>query len=231
MADPFGNPLALTTFGPETLRSYELGFKSDLAGGRLRLNGAIFFSDYTDMQFSAILAGSPSVVTDNAGEAEILGVEFEGHANLTDAFLLDFSIGYMDAEFTQLEPGVVANGIDLNDPIGLTPEWSYNIGGRYEHSVGDFGTLTARIDYSYTSKYPFLPQANEFDFQEGFGLANLNISFEPTNENWQLSIYGTNIFNEEYSYFKEDLRLTFLGHVLDFPAPGDEWGIRMAYRF
>lgn len=226
------NPVVLDkTFGPETLRAYEAGFKSDSEDGRYRLNGTVFFSDYTDMQFSAILEGSPSVITDNAGASEIFGVELEGHAYLSEALRLDYSLGYMDAEFTKLSEAVIANGIDLDDPIGLTPEWSYNIGMRYEHDMGQQGVVLMRGDYTYTSEYTFLPQANEFDIQEGFGLLNLRVSYQPQEGNWELSAFGLNVLDKKYSYFKEDLGASFLGVILDFPAPGFEWGVTATYRF
>ncbi|MEM7356144.1 MAG: TonB-dependent receptor, partial [Acidobacteriota bacterium] len=47
--------LALDPFDPEIVWAYEIGWKTDLADQRVRLNGAAFYNDYTDIQFSASL--------------------------------------------------------------------------------------------------------------------------------------------------------------------------------
>jgi len=225
------NPAVLDVeFNPETLLSYEIGFKSDLQDGRFRLNGALFFTEYTDMQFSAILAGTPSVITDNAGESEITGFELNGFYYFSDNTRLDYSLGHMNPEFTKLSAGVQANGIDLNDPFAMTPSWTHSLGLRHEIAMEN-ALLVLRGDYSRSSKYAFLPQANKFDFQKGFSLLNMTVTYAPNNGNWEFALFGNNILDEKYSYFKEDLRLTFFGHALDFPAPGREYGVRAKYNF
>jgi iron complex outermembrane receptor protein len=47
----FGTP---TVAVPETITSYEAGYKADLANNRLRLNAAVFYYTIDDMQFSII---------------------------------------------------------------------------------------------------------------------------------------------------------------------------------
>jgi len=44
----------LDAYGPETNKVAELGWKSTLADGRLRVNGALFYSDYEGIQLSAL---------------------------------------------------------------------------------------------------------------------------------------------------------------------------------
>ena len=44
------NTVDTIPFGEEKLTSYEVGFKSTWAGGRTRLNGAVFYYDYKDFQ-------------------------------------------------------------------------------------------------------------------------------------------------------------------------------------
>ena len=43
---------------PETMDSYEIGFKSDLADDRLRLSSALFFYDLKDLQVSRNFGGA-----------------------------------------------------------------------------------------------------------------------------------------------------------------------------
>jgi len=43
-----------TTFAEETLKSYEIGFKSEVLDHRLRVNGAVFYSKYDNIQMSVL---------------------------------------------------------------------------------------------------------------------------------------------------------------------------------
>ena len=80
-------------FGPETLSNFEIGMKSDLLDGRLRLNVSLFDMDYQDMQIGTAgqdQFGQAAWVTANDGEANIQGVEIE--LQLDDRRALDASM-------------------------------------------------------------------------------------------------------------------------------------------
>ena len=74
-------------YAPETVTSYELGLKSLLAEGRLRLNGAVFYLDYRDLQVNQlVLVGQiPQFTTSNAASASSKGVEVEVAARVSTA--------------------------------------------------------------------------------------------------------------------------------------------------
>ena len=71
----------LPNYEPETNKMGELGIKSTVADGRLRINGALFYSDYDGIQLSSLTAvGTPPALlpnTLNAAPAEIYGAELE----------------------------------------------------------------------------------------------------------------------------------------------------------
>ena len=63
------------SFDPEFVTTYEIGGKFNGSDGKLRLNVAVFFADYTDLQ---LLVADPTRLgpfVSNAGDAEIFGVE------------------------------------------------------------------------------------------------------------------------------------------------------------
>ena len=102
-AGSFFNPEA-NTFDKEKLLAYELGSKSTLLGGRLLVNGALFYQEYTDKQVG-VSRFDPVISTDvgsieNAGEAEIWGVELEALWQVTDNFSLAAGYTWLDAEYT-----------------------------------------------------------------------------------------------------------------------------------
>ena len=78
---------ALHQFKPEEAQTIELGTKLDLAGNTLRLNLAVFTSDYKDMQLTyrgPAPAGVAPFVT-NAGKTSIDGAEARAHLGAHDA--------------------------------------------------------------------------------------------------------------------------------------------------
>ena len=88
---------ASPSFEPETLWSYEIGSKSDLADGRVRLNTSAFYYDYKNLQVSAFKDGL--TVTTNAAEATVWGLEADLSMRASDQFTINASAAYLDATY------------------------------------------------------------------------------------------------------------------------------------
>jgi outer membrane receptor protein involved in Fe transport len=100
------NPLQTEPFGHEKLQTFELGAKSELMDRRVRLNGAWFYSKYTDQQTFAQQfdsSGANWFRTFNAGKATIWGLEGEIQAEPVDNLRIEGSIGYVNYELTDNE--------------------------------------------------------------------------------------------------------------------------------
>jgi outer membrane receptor protein involved in Fe transport len=93
------------SYGRETLHSYEAGIKTTWLDGSLTLNSSVFFQDYSDQQVSSQIfnedLGVLRGVIENAGNTEILGVEFDAVYRATDNLMLSVGYTYLDAEFTE----------------------------------------------------------------------------------------------------------------------------------
>lgn len=95
----------LLSFDPEEVDGYELGIKADWLNNRLRSNIAVFWSEYTDLQRTAIVplppgsANPQETVTDNAAGATIRGIELELTALIGDNLRLSIAAGILDAEY------------------------------------------------------------------------------------------------------------------------------------
>lgn len=106
-------------FDQEELWSYEAGIKSDWMGNRLRLNGSIFYYDYTDLQVSTFADGTTRI--ENAASADILGIEASLAAVLTEGLLFNLAATWLDSEykdfitvFGNLPDGSGPNVVDLS---------------------------------------------------------------------------------------------------------------------
>jgi iron complex outermembrane receptor protein len=110
---------------PETLDAYELGFKSDLAGGTIRLNASAFYYDYTDLQIRVNVGQPITALIINAAEAEIYGVDVDFEARPTSNLTLFAGVEYLQAEYTSFPNGPGNYPIFVNqlgmDPIAVAP--------------------------------------------------------------------------------------------------------------
>jgi len=223
-------------FGPENLTSYELGVKSELFDRRLRLNTAIFYNDLKDLQRSQFLAGPGGVVstTINAGAARYIGVEAEAVAAVTDRLTLSANLGYVDRKFTDFDVFVPQTGetVDISRSADFTGSAGTTVSAAAEYRQPlDFGTLTARLDYSYRSRlyYTTSPLLNPFheEISDGpVGLLDARVTLSELDiGGGKLAVSGwvKNLTNEIYRLWGVDFGS--LGFATANYAEPRTWGI------
>ncbi len=94
-------PPVYTAAQPETVDAYEIGFKSDLLDRKIRVNGALFWSEVSNPQVALIQ--NATVVTINAGKARSRGAELEVVANPIEGLSVRASGTYLDAKYLDFE--------------------------------------------------------------------------------------------------------------------------------
>ena len=99
-----GNPEEIQ-FAEEIMDVFELGFKSVLRDGSVRLNGALFFEDYTDRQVSVqrIIGDQLGNVIRNAAGGEVFGAEIDMAVVLNDQLTLTGGYSYLDSKYTDFK--------------------------------------------------------------------------------------------------------------------------------
>ncbi len=83
---------------PEHTTNYELGLKSTLLDRRVVMNAAAFHIDYSDQQFSSIIAQFPFRVAVTIPKTKIDGFEYESTAVVSRFVSFGLGIGYLDAK-------------------------------------------------------------------------------------------------------------------------------------
>ena len=130
-------PSQAQPFDPETLDSWELGAKTDFFDRTLRLNTAVFYSKYKDIQLALQLCpGAPCGQIANAGDATIKGVEVEGTWRPIGALSFDGSFTYLDFQYDRLT-AAVGTSIRLDYIAPYMPERKWSVGAQYEFALGD----------------------------------------------------------------------------------------------
>ncbi|MEM8696444.1 MAG: TonB-dependent receptor [Pseudomonadota bacterium] len=223
--------VAVTPFAPEFVWTYEIGFNSMFADRRVILNGAAFYSDYTNLQLLSITSdpqGGIVALIENAGKARIMGFELELTAMPVPGLRFDAGLGYIDAEYTELDPGV--NTITLDDDLVKTPEWSLTLGAEYTADLSDDWQLTVRGDYAYRSTVQHVADNNPLLEQPGYGVVNARIAFGPSDDSWELAVFGTNITDKLYITNGLSQADTLGTTDVSYARPR-EWGVSLSARF
>ena len=195
-------------FGPYTpdyLVNYELGFKTTLADGKVRLNGAIYQQDWQNFQFSYLGPNSFTVIT-NGPTARIRGFDLDASINL-DPLTLNFAGAYTDAKLQNNLCSIVdptfactgaGNGVDAakGTRLPITPQWKMSATARYAFPLGSAkgyaqvngtyqGSASSDLRTAIAPKVGALP---------AFGQINLALGAKWSK--FSLEIFVQNLFDE-----------------------------------
>jgi iron complex outermembrane receptor protein len=200
------------SFDPETVDSYEIGWKASLLDNRLNIAVAAFKGDYSDVQIPGSVGfdstgdginDSFAGITSNAASADVNGLEFEGRALVGrdfagpgSRFNVNWSVGYLDAKFNTF---IDALGVDVADArvFQNTPEFTVNagfdLGLPVASGVVDFlGSVSMRSDASQ------FEVRNAFLDQDGFSLVNASIVYSDDADRFSIGVHGKNLFDKRY---------------------------------
>ena len=212
-------------FEPETVDAYELGLKSDLFDRGLRMNLALFRTDYDDIQLAQMVLDQlqrPTVVTVNAGAARIEGGEVEFTAQLGRT-VLAMGLGHIDARYTRLEPGVI--DVELDSEFRHTPAWTLSAAFDVPLEFRS-AAFNLHADYSWRDEvfYGGHPLARQGDF----GLVNARVSTRFANSGLEITVWCRNLADTRYM-----ARALPPGNGVMRALPGDPrtFGATVGYRF
>ncbi len=206
----FDDQFEFLRFAPETVNSYELGWKASLLDNRLNIGLAIFKGDYDDVQ----IPGSVGVdtngdgindsfigITSNAASADVNGIEFEGNAlvgrdfaGTGSRFTVNWALGYLDAEYNTF---IDAFGNDVADQrvFQNTPEFTGHMGFDLGLPVAS-GTVDLLGSVSFRSDASQFEVPNPFLDQDGFALVDASIVY--TGDRFSIGVHGKNLFDKRY---------------------------------
>jgi iron complex outermembrane receptor protein len=223
-------------FDPETLTTYEVGFKSDLFDRHMRLNGAVFYNKYEDIQLSKTVCPesslpAPCLRPDNIGAADVKGAELETSFYPGAGFSFDASISFLDFNYTSPlnALGNLENtGIPGDSITPYTPELSYAVGAQYDHEF-EGGMFSARLDGAYQGELYTNAENTSFGKIPGRFLTNATLSWS-NQDKWKVSLEVQNLFDEYYFMSKSDIT-TSLGEVTGVPGTPRTWLVSVERKF
>lgn len=198
---PTSENTAKTPYNPETVDNFELGFKSEFADRRVRLNASVFLMKYKDKQEDVDVpvpfGTGRENRTINASNAEMKGVEIDLTAKPTDGLTLNANLGYLDAKYKNFLADTNNDGI-LDDNTNLklrrAPKWNWTLGATYEIAAGP-GNFWIAGDVHYIGAHEISFLNNPSLHNKGQYLINASVNYQINNT--QISVFGRNLANED----------------------------------
>ncbi|MGN6821032.1 MAG: TonB-dependent receptor [Sphingomonas sp.] len=230
-------------FKPETVTSYEAGWKGNFLGGKLRTTLTGFYNDYRNFQ---VIIGYPTYPTfgielNVPGKTKIYG--FEGEIEFhSGGFSFDAGINVLHSElgtFYASDPRVPATGacdpstgspthaancVNLNGrEQTYAPNFTFNVGAQYEIPVGTSDKIIPRVNFGHIA-----PQwATLFEnpaLGDRLGERNvLNAQLAWQHGKWTVTAYATNLIDQHYA--------GALNSGLYFAGPPRQYGIKLLKTF
>ena len=206
-----------TSFKPETVDSYEVGFKSTLLDRKLLFNATGFYQNYQNFQLNTfnglvfVVVSVPKVTTKGAD------VDFVWFAS--DSLKFNGGVTYADTRYgdnistaiaasgpctslpygTPLSAGTPKNCTLLNGSrLSLAPLWSATLGGSYRLALGEKAFARLVLDAKYNSDYNTGSDLNPVKLQKAFTIVDARVVLAPVSEKVSLELFAQNLFNQNY---------------------------------
>lgn len=215
----------------ESLWSYELGAKTTLFGGRMTLNAAIYHQDFEGQQFSIVDGGGLGSII-NGGKTKIDGAELELHALPVPRLELTLGAGYNNTDIRSF-PAFANAPFDTaafkGNSVPQVPDYNLVSAIQYTQPISSDLHLQARFDYRRQGRS--YPHADNVSSLEPYGVGNARLSLK--HDRWQVSLFGENVFDADYSVSRFDLQWTGIisGIDIGWVSPPRTYGIEAHLEF
>ena len=219
----------VSAFDPETVWTYELGGKSTFLDNRMRLNYAVFLSDYEDFQ-ARVAEDISSFPVINAAELEISGAEVEMVWLLSGSTTVNMALGLLDAEYEEFFDFRNPDQDRSDDVPPFSPDVTFRLG--FTHSVYfDAGSaLSFGAGAAYTDDM-YLSVDNQAALtQDSYWLLDAWLRYDFSNPQWSVLAGGKNLNDEVYKVDAQEF--SSVGNIQTaYYGDPRTWYVALNYRF
>ena len=195
---------------PEFITAYEAGVKSEWLDRRARLNAALFYYDYEDIQLQQIIEGQQFLL--NAAEAEISGVDVEFVFLPVEGLTLSGGFSYLfEKEYTKFPnaPGTNVNpsSVGGNSPMTIdasgndlirAPELTASATVDYQIPSA-VGVFNLNLSALYNDGFYWEPDNRAV--QPSYTLLNAQLGWRHPSENYGIRLWSKNLTDKVYGNY------------------------------
>tara|TARA_B100000029_G_scaffold13645_1_gene14341 strand:- start:2645 stop:4978 length:2334 start_codon:yes stop_codon:yes gene_type:complete len=211
---PVAPAMVFPTFEAETVDSFEFGLKADLMDGRARANLAAFTYTYENLQFQATDPDPYRGGVANIPESEMSGLEIEFKGLLTDEFIFDMNLAFLNSEVTSNY--MVLDNVDAyqyffgqedlryglrenvqGNELAKSPDFTADVSMTYETSLSSGTLMTGILQYVHRGDFQQRVSNNSaVDAIDSYDLVNITLGFDFVGE-WGLDFIILNATDED----------------------------------
>ena len=210
----FNQDIRMRPFEPEISDNFEVGMKSTLRDGTLRLNLTGFHNSYENQQVTVgrIVNGQPTADLINAQEATLVGLELEMLAQLTDSLAMTLTWGHLDGQYdvftvddNVIDPVTLAESILVRDLSGTGfgsgddgVSDTFDVSLIHTASLSSGADIVSQIGLSrYDSSYNTLLNVPS-SLAPAYNLVDGRITWNFADGATSITLWGTNLLDKDY---------------------------------
>ncbi|MDB6091380.1 MAG: TonB-dependent receptor [Gammaproteobacteria bacterium] len=216
-------------YKPEFINAYEVGFKSSWAGNTLRLNGALFYYDYKDLQAFGVIGNEFRIF--NIAKSRVDGVELESSWLPFTGFKWDLGLGLLhtkvlESDIQTIDPSGNFVGI-VGNRLGNAPNLELDSGMSYHWPVSDKLMASVVVDANWRGGTFYYVQGDPRQFQPAYVLVDPRLTLSDAADVWKISLWAKNVTNKKYyrEIFNDG------ASVIGFPAAPRQIGASFSYHW
>jgi outer membrane receptor protein involved in Fe transport len=193
------------SFASDSVWSYELGDKGSFLNNRLRLDGSIFWIDWSGIQQQVYLPTCGYYYTANLGSAVSRGFDIQAEYAAGNGLVLSGNAGLTDAEFTSTEK-IESNTLSLKGDMLATPLWTATAAAQQDFDLPHGADGYARIDWQFAGPYYRTGSAETFSYSPytrdapATNFVTLRAGWKRAG--WDVSVFIDNVLNSRTSLYR-----------------------------
>jgi len=210
----FNQDIRMRPFEPEISDNFEVGMKSTIRDGKLRLNVTGFHNSYENQQVTVgrIVNGQPTADLINAQEATLMGLEVEMLAQLSEDWTMTLTWGYLDGQYdvftvndNVIDPVTLAESILVRDLSGTGfgsgddgVSNTFDVSFIHTASLPSGADVISQIGMSrYDSSYNTLLNVPS-SLAPAYNLVDGRVTWNFADGSNSLTLWGTNLLDKDY---------------------------------
>ncbi len=193
-------------YNQEKVTTYETGLKTDWFDHHLRVNGSVYYNDYSGLQETASvpspLTGGYVSVRSNAKKAHTEGFELEAIAEPVEGLRVTANSSYLKTRFDSFDNAAVVSGALVSatgHELPFAPHWQDYLALDYKVPLDLNGEVRVGADVSFETSY----FSDVFNYVQGQikaqAYSDAYIRYTPKNSHLSFALTGKNLANH-YSF-------------------------------
>ena len=196
-----------TTFKGESVKTYEIGYRTNAFNNKVQFTSAIFYNDYKNLQ---IAVGGNAANSDvsltylNAGKARTYGAEASVTWRVIPPLTLSGNVGYLNAKYQKFEFGgnKVVDAFNYSgNPMQLAPKWQGSFNAVLDQPISGQLHLVGNLLYAYTGAVLYSPCGCAAGHRKGYSLVNLRAGVRTDDNRYGVYLDVANLFNKYYAVY------------------------------